>query len=79
MAIVTPSTTTGKALYEGTQSFRSHDDAGDRKDAGGNYSHSNLEFSATECEEILDALRYVCSVSRKSSPSGNAYVNGLLF
>lgn len=79
MATVTPSTVTGKALYEATQSFRSHDDAGDRMDAGGNYSHSSLEFSATECEEILDALRYVCKVARESSPSGNAYITGLLF
>jgi hypothetical protein len=79
MAIVAPSATTGKALYNGTQSFRAHDNAGDRKDAGGTYSHNNLEFSATECEEILDALRYVCQVTRQSSPAQYAYANGLLF
>lgn len=62
MAIVAPSTATGKALYDGTQSFRSHDDAGDRKDASGNYDHSNFEWSATETEEVLDALRYTMSV-----------------
>lgn len=64
MAIVSPSTATGQALYEGTQSFRQHDDAGDSKDTSGNYSHNVYEFSATELEEILDALRYTMSKLR---------------
>lgn len=76
MAIVSPSTTTGQALYDGTQSFRSHDDAGDSKDTAGVYSHNAYEFSATELEEILDALRYTIS---KVQPIDDPLVTSLIY
>src|SRR5574343_382192 len=68
MATVTPSTTTGRALYEGSQSFRTHDDFCDSKRSGA-YYHKASEFSATELEEILDALRFLMGVVRSGAGS----------
>lgn len=57
MAIVTPSTVKGLRLFSGIDTFRQHDDARDSK-LNGAYYHQNERLSATEFEEVLDALRY---------------------
>jgi len=59
MARVPASATQGKALFEQTQPFYYHDDAGDSKDPGGVYSHIEREGSATEAESWCDFNRYV--------------------
>ena len=46
MAVLTPDAAQGQALFEGTQSFYTHDDAADSKDSGGNYSHNAVQGSA---------------------------------
>ena len=58
MGIVSASRTQGKALFEGTQAFQSHDDISDHK-TGGVYDHVAKEFSATEAESWCDLLRYI--------------------
>lgn len=57
MALVNPSTSKGLRLFSGIDSFRQHDDAWDSK-LNNAYLHKNERLSATEFEEVLDALRY---------------------
>ncbi|GAG11682.1 unnamed protein product, partial [marine sediment metagenome] len=67
MTVVSASAATGKALFLGSQAFRAHDDRADSKDAAGAYSHNNLEFSATEVEELCDHKRWVNTMLQHGS------------
>jgi hypothetical protein len=58
MAIVPPNPTQGAALYADYSGLLTHDDFCDSK-SGGVYSHKTSEFSATECEMILDLIRTI--------------------
>jgi hypothetical protein len=60
--LVDDPTVKGKALFAGGTAHYTHDDAGDSKDGGGNYSHKALEFSANEAQQISDWLLYVSSL-----------------
>jgi hypothetical protein len=67
MAIVVPSPAQGAALFADYSGLLAHDDFCDSKQ-GGVYLHKSSEFSATECEMILDLLRYtVDEVKTKAS------------
>lgn len=73
MPIVSPSTTIGKGLFEGTRSFRSHDSLTDNKDSGGTYDHVATEYSATECEERTDWMRYINTMLKKGVGAISVY------
>lgn len=92
MAIVAANPTQGANLFSGTQSFYTHDDRADAKDGTNVYLHTALEFSATEAEELCDAIRYQASVLKGGVTdsnvhpifaaldiSGTATVNGVLW
>ena len=57
MAIIPPNPTQGQALFLNYSGLLEHDDFCDSKQSGV-YLHKASEFSATECEMILDVLRY---------------------
>jgi hypothetical protein len=58
MAIVPPDPAQGAALYADYSGLLTHDDFCDSKQAGV-YLHKTSEFSATECEMILDLIRAI--------------------
>lgn len=58
MAIVPPNPAQGAELFADYSGLLQHDDFCDNK-SGGVYSHKTSEFSATECEMILDLIRAI--------------------
>ena len=69
MATLTPSATTGQALFDGTQSFRSKDDGGDPY-VSGVFTHNPLEFSANEANEWIGFFMYLTTLLSGSSSTG---------
>jgi hypothetical protein len=65
-------TVQGKALFDGTQSPYTQDDAGDKKDSGGNYSHNAKAASAHTFQSIVDWLLYVNSILKGWTLTGIA-------
>ena len=65
-------TVQGKALFEGTQAPYTQDDAGDKKDAGGNYSHEAKAGSAHTFQSVVDWLLYLNSVLKGWTLTGIA-------
>jgi len=61
MGTIAPNATQGKALYEGSQAFYDHNDAGDPM-SGGSYSHDEYIMSGTEAASWCDYFRYLNSV-----------------
>ena len=63
----------GKPLFEGTNTYRQKDDAGDNKVSGA-YVHQAIEFSATEANEWQSLFTFVTNVM-KSGGGALAVVN----